>query len=91
MLWNTTNRRRNNNLVNNMKLYSLLFETGPSAQSFYPGLNRNDPRVSRTKDAAEDNGFLDIVDTMDLNVDSPEDDWESTFPQEDDMESKITP
>lgn len=79
------------NLVNIMKLYSLLFETGPSAQSFYPGLNRNDPRISRTKDAAEDNGFLDIVDTMDLNVNSPEDDWDSTFPQEDDMESKITP
>ena len=72
-----------------MKLYYLLFETGPSAQSFYSGLGRNDPRISRTKDAAEDNGYLDIVDTMNLNVNSP--DWDSSFPEEDDMEAKITP
>lgn len=74
-----------------MKLYYLLFETGPSAQSFYSGLGRNDPRISRTKDAAEDNGYLDIVDTMDLNVNTPKDDWDSSFPEEDDMEAKITP
>lgn len=74
-----------------IKLYQILFETGPSAQSAIPTLGDDPRRVSRTGVAAQDNGFLDIVDTMDLDVDSPEDDWDSTFPQEDGMENKITP
>ena len=74
-----------------MKLYYLLFETGPSAQSAIPTLGDDPRRVSRTGVAAQDAGFLNIVDTMNLNVDSPEDDWDSTFPQEDGMEHKITP
>lgn len=73
-----------------MKLYYLLFETGPSAQSAIPTLGDDPRRISRTGVAAQDAGFLNIVDTMDLN-DSPEDDWDSTFPQEDGMEHKITP
>ena len=74
-----------------MKLYYLLFETGPSAQSAIPTLG-DDPRsVSRTGVAAQDAGFLNIVDTMDLDVDNPKDDWDSMFPQEDQMEHKITP
>lgn len=70
-----------------MKLYYLLFETGPSAQSAIPTLGDDPRRVSRTGVAAQDAGFLNIVDT----VDSPEYDWDSTFPQEDGMEHKITP
>lgn len=73
-----------------MKLYYLLFETGPSAQSAIPTLGDDPRRVSRTGVAAQDAGFLNIVDTMNLNV-GPEDDWDSTFPQEDGMEHKITP
>ena len=73
-----------------MKLVDILYETGPSAQSAIPTLGDDKRRVSRTGVAAQDNGFLDIVDTMDLNVDSPDDDWESTFPEEDRMETKIT-
>jgi hypothetical protein len=74
-----------------VKLYDMLFETGPSAQSAIPTLGDDPRRVSRTGVAAQDNGFLDIVDTMDLDVDSPEDDWDSTFPQEDEVGNKITP
>lgn len=74
-----------------MKLYYLLFETGPSAQSAIPTLGDDPRRVSRTGVSAQDAGFLDIVDTMDLNVNSSEDNWDSSFPEEDDMEAKITP
>lgn len=74
-----------------MKLYYLLFETGPSAQSAIPTLGDDPRRVSRAGVAAQDAGFLNIVDTMDLDVDNPEDNWDSTFPQEDGMEHKITP
>lgn len=73
-----------------IKLYQIMFETGPSAQSAIPTLGDDPRRVSRTGVAAQDSGFLNIVDTMDLDVESPEDDWDSTFPQEDRMESKIT-
>jgi hypothetical protein len=72
------------------KLYNILFETGPSAQSAIPTLGDDPRRVSRTGVAAQDAGFLDIVDTMDLDVDSPEDDWDFTFPEEDKMRTKIT-
>jgi hypothetical protein len=72
------------------KLYNILFETGPSAQSAIPTLGDDPRRVSRTGVAAQDAGFLDIVDTMDLDVDSPEDDWDFTFPEEDKMRNKIT-
>jgi hypothetical protein len=74
-----------------MKLASILYETGPSAQSAIPTLGDDPRRVSRTGVPAQDNGFLDIVDTMGLDVSSPEDDWDSTFPEEDKMQSKITP
>ena len=73
-----------------VKLYDMLFETGPSAQSAIPTFGDDPRRVSRTGIDAEDAGFLNIVDTMDLDLDSPEDDWDSTFPQEDRMENKIT-
>jgi len=73
------------------KLYNILFETGPSAQSAIPTLGDDPRRVSRTGVAAQDAGFLDIVDTMGLDMDSAEDDWNSTFLQEDGMEHKITP
>jgi hypothetical protein len=58
------------------KLYNILFETGPSAQSAIPTLGDDPRRVSRTGVAAQDAGFLDIVDTMglDMDMDSPEDD-----------------
>jgi hypothetical protein len=72
------------------KLYNILFETGPSAQSAIPTLGDDPRRVSRTGVAAQDAGFLDIVDTMDLDMDSPEDDWDFTFPEEDQMRTKIT-
>ena len=42
----------------------VLGETGPNVQSVYPGLGRNDPRVSRTKEAAEDLGLLNISDWL---------------------------
>jgi uncharacterized ferredoxin-like protein len=73
------------------KLYNILFETGPSAQSAIPTLGDDPRRVSRTGVAAQDAGFLDIVVTMGLDMDSPKGDWDSTFPQEDGMEHKITP
>lgn len=73
-----------------MKLVDILFETGPSAQSAIPTLGDDPRRVSRTGVAAEDNGYLNIVDTMNLDMDSPEDDWDSTFPEEDDIRNKIT-
>ena len=57
-----------------MKLYNLLFETGPSAQSAIPTLGNDRRRVSRTGAAAEERGYLDIVDTMDLDIDTPEED-----------------
>jgi len=72
------------------KLYNILFETGPSAQSAIPTLGDDPRRVSRTGVAAQDAGFLDIVDTMGLDMDSPEDDWDFTFPEEDQMRTKIT-
>ena len=67
--------------MNIMKLYSLLYETGPSAQSAIPTLGDDPRRVSRTGAAAEDRGYLNIVDTMDLDVDDSEGD--NTFPEED--------
>lgn len=73
-----------------MKLYYLLFETGPSAQSAIPTLGDDPRRISRTGVAAQDHGYLNIVDTMDLDMDSPEDDWDFTFPEEDQMRTKIT-
>lgn len=56
-----------------MKLYYFLFETGPSAQSAIPTLGDDRRRVSRTGAAAEEHGYLDIVDTMDLDLNDPED------------------
>ena len=67
--------------MNIMKLYSLLYETGPSAQSAIPTLGDDPRRVSRAGAAAEDRGYLNIVDTMDLDVDDSDDD--NTFPEED--------
>ena len=72
----------------NMKLFDILFETGPSAQSAIPTLGDDPRRVSRTGAAAEEHGYLNIVDTMDLNVNGTEDDH--TFPEEDIIQSKIT-
>lgn len=72
-----------------ISLLKLLFETGPSAQSAIPTLGDDRRRVSRTGPAAEDHGYLNIVDTMDLDVDSTEDDY--TFPEEDNIQTKITP
>lgn len=71
-----------------IKLLNLLFETGPSAQSAIPTLGDDRRRVSRTGTSAEEHGYLNIVDTMDLDVANTEDD--NTFP-EDDIQSKITP
>ena len=51
-----------------------MFETGPSAQSAIPTLGNDRRRVSRTGAAAEERGYLDIVDTMDLDIDTPEED-----------------
>jgi hypothetical protein len=72
-----------------IKLFKILFETGPSAQSAIPTLGDDRRRVSRTGAAAEEEGYLDIVDTMDLDIDNPKDD--NTFPEEDSIGSKITP
>lgn len=76
--------------MDNTRLVNILYETGPSAQSAIPTLGDDKRRVSRAYVAAEDEGYLDIVDTMDLDVDSPEDDWDPSFPEEDRMRSKIT-
>ena len=74
-----------------VKLFNILFllETGPSAQSVYPGLNRSDPRVSRTKDAAEESGFLNMADQFNLNDEDIDD--EPTFPNERDILAKTNP
>lgn len=90
LLWKITNRGSKILRDMRIKLFTLLYETGPSAQGFYPGLGRNDPRVSRTKDAAEDAGFLNIADRLDLE-DDPDRDDRTGFPEEQLMNSKITP
>lgn len=74
-----------------MKLFKILFETGPSAQSAIPTLGDDKRRVSRAFVPAEDHGYLNIVDTMDLDIENLKDTWENTFPEEDAINSKITP
>ena len=51
-----------------MKLYYFLFETGPSAQSAIPTLVKKKKNVSRLDTPALERGYLDIVDTMGLDL-----------------------
>ena len=69
-----------------IKLYTIIYETGPSAQSFYGSLN--DPRVSRLDDA-EDLNLLNISSNWDDEEDLEED--TSLENKEDDIAKKITP
>lgn len=84
------NHKGGRKILSNMtiRLFKLLYETGPNAQSFYSGLD--DPRVSRTDAAAEDAGFLDIADKLDLE-DDPEKENMARFPEDPLKRSKITP
>ena len=69
-----------------IKIYNIIFETGPSAQGFFGSLN--DPRVSRLDDA-EDLGLLNISDILNLNDDIEQD--TSVENNEDKIAIKISP